>query len=113
MPEGFDLITGTPSDLQRRYLAELPDKSAAIERSWKRLQSEPTNREALSNLSLHVHRLAGSAGPYGLPLLGEVARSVDKVVTPLASSGEIVPSATLKALCPLMAKLRQRLNEPV
>jgi hypothetical protein len=112
MSEGFDLFSSAQADLQRRYLADLPDKSALIQGCWDRLQAQPSDHDALTRLSLYVHRLAGSAAPYGLPLLGEIAGSVDKIITPLASEGGSISSSTLKTLCPLMEKLRQRLEQP-
>lgn len=111
MAEGFELGAGA-THLLERYVAELPGKALQIEDLWQRLKEQPADRDALANLSLHVHRLAGSAAPYGLPALSEAARSVDRLITPLARGGAMLPTGMLAALQPLMDRLKERMLHP-
>ncbi len=64
--------------LLRRYLDSLPEKQAELEIAWQALQDMGWNAEPLANLKTPVHRLAGSAGSYGLEELGLAARTLDK-----------------------------------
>jgi chemotaxis protein histidine kinase CheA len=111
MAEGFDILNTSAADLLRRYIADLPDKSAQILDCWQRLKNDSGDQDALAGLSLQVHRLAGSAAPYGLPTLSEAARSVDQVVTPVARAGGSLGPSAMSALHPLMEILQRRLNE--
>ena len=113
MTEGFDIQNAGAADLLRRYIAELPDKTAIILDNWGRLKRDAKDHDALAALSLQVHRLAGSAAPYGLPALSDAAKSVDQVVTPLARAGGALNRETLAGLNPLMEILQRRLQELV
>lgn len=85
--------------LTRKYLESLPGKKAGIQASWKEVQSSDWDKGALAELRILVHRLAGSAGSYGLENLGVAASSLDESLKP----GTVTPA--------LRQSIRQQLNE--
>jgi len=56
-----------------RYMASLPEKRARIEGLFAQLESRDWDVDAMAALKAEVHRLAGSAGSYGLEALGTAA----------------------------------------
>lgn len=63
--------------LLRRYLDSFPEKQAELEDGWQRVQANGWSAESLASFRTPVHRLAGSAGSYGLKELGRAARVLD------------------------------------
>ncbi|MBT8058376.1 MAG: Hpt domain-containing protein [Gammaproteobacteria bacterium] len=63
--------------LLRRYLDSIPEKKAELERAWEAVQNDAWSADALARFKTPVHRLAGSAGSYGLDELGQAARALD------------------------------------
>lgn len=66
--------------LLRRYLDSLPGKRAEIAERWARVRSGDWDEEAIGELKRPVHRLAGSAGSYGLEDLGRAAAALDRLL---------------------------------
>jgi HPt (histidine-containing phosphotransfer) domain-containing protein len=66
--------------LQRKYIDSLPAKRSRIEERWKQLQSSSWSDAVLAALQADVHRLAGSAGSYGLHDLGEAASRLESTL---------------------------------
>jgi HPt (histidine-containing phosphotransfer) domain-containing protein len=116
MSEGFDFPSRDQLELVRGYVAQMAGKRESIQSLWSRVQARPDDQAALRELHLNVHRLAGSAGPYGLPALGEAAQALDRVLALLTRTAEpgkggSRPDLTSCAL--LVAALVQALNEAV
>ena len=66
--------------LQRKYIDSLPAKRSRIEEGWKQVQSSSWSDAAVAALKADVHRLAGSAGSYGLQELGDVAARLESTL---------------------------------
>ena len=66
---------------QVKYFRSLPDKKARISRCWKSIQRNGWSAEQLNVLKFEVHNLSGSAGSYGLVVLGSVAQSLDRLLS--------------------------------
>lgn len=64
--------------LVRKYLASLPGKKAGIEACWQQVQASDWHLDEMAKFRLLVHRLAGSAGSYGLQELGVAAATLDE-----------------------------------
>ncbi|HYC31925.1 MAG TPA: diguanylate cyclase [Gemmatimonadales bacterium] len=62
-------------DLQREYLAELPDRLDEIRRDIAAFAAG--DPDAAASLRTRFHRLAGSGGSYGFPELSTVAREAE------------------------------------
>jgi HPt (histidine-containing phosphotransfer) domain-containing protein len=61
----------------QKYLAALPGKRERILAHWQNVQAEGWGSWSFAELKTEVHRLAGSAGSYGLEALGGAARQLD------------------------------------
>ena len=58
----------------------------------------PKGSNILSNLKLVVHKLAGSAGMYGFPMISETALHLEKIL-----------DSTLKSITPIDEKLKTQI----
>ncbi|MBC3875772.1 diguanylate cyclase [Undibacterium flavidum] len=63
--------------LAQVYIAKLPAKLAEIETSAQRFQADPTDRENFIVLHRLLHTMAGSAGTFGFPDVGDQARDLE------------------------------------
>lgn len=64
--------------LVERYLASLPAKRQRLMTLYRQWAAGGWQDDALGPLKLEVHRLAGSAGSYGLEGLGQRAARLDR-----------------------------------
>lgn len=69
-----------PGHLLRQYLDQLPAKLSALERGWQLMAESVGAESEAAELRLQVHRLAGSAGSYGLSAVGEKALILDTLL---------------------------------
>lgn len=67
--------------LRLKYVDSLPDKRDRIKRNWADVQSGGWRTDGVARLKLEVHRLAGSAGSYGLDELSGCAARLDGTLT--------------------------------
>lgn len=65
------------AQLTSKFIASLPEKRARIEQCWKQVQDSRWSAEPLTQLRTLAHRLAGSAGSYGLKDLGAFSLRLD------------------------------------
>ncbi|MBU1191494.1 MAG: diguanylate cyclase [Gammaproteobacteria bacterium] len=63
--------------LRGSFAAQLPERIADIEQGWKVLLSATPPEADLYELYRKLHSLAGSAGTFGMPELGQQARRVE------------------------------------
>ncbi|MEJ8566400.1 Hpt domain-containing protein [Elongatibacter sediminis] len=73
-------LKSTMEELHDRYLASLADRHGTLNRLWTRFKRNSEDLDAVHGIQDEAHRLAGTAGSYGFPDLGDLARAVD---TPL------------------------------
>ena len=73
--------------LKERFIRSLPDKRAGLEESWKRVRVSMWNPNSIAELRTLAHRLAGSAGSYGLDELGAAALRLDHALEAAENSG--------------------------
>jgi HPt (histidine-containing phosphotransfer) domain-containing protein len=69
-----------------RYIDSLPAKQAELAEAWQSARSQNTASQGLSQLKSLAHRLAGSAGSYGLGELSEAALALDRVLADCGGS---------------------------
>ena len=67
--------------LVQRYHGSLPNKQQDLENAYRAAVEAGWTDEAIRQLKLLVHRLAGSAASYGFNTLGEAARELDQTLT--------------------------------
>lgn len=88
--------------LAAAFAQSLPDKRAAIARSWRAWQAGDT--AARGELQALVHRLGGAADNYGYVVLGVAARVLDATLIPRLAAG---PDAAAAAVAALLAAFDQ------
>lgn len=101
--------------LQRDYHAALPGKYDELEAARVALLAAPEPLPAARHLHLLLHRLSGSAGLYGYPVIAAQARALEQEWRQWLDSGS--PSRTSAALLcagqlPGWARLREALRQP-
>src|SRR5258706_3400638 len=76
-------------ELQRAFLAQLPDRVQAIETALNEaLSAEAIDRQRVDALFHLAHRLCGSAGIYGCPTVHAAAGAVERVAEGLRGARE-------------------------
>lgn len=106
----------TPQDIHARlqalrddYVAQLPERIAEIERAWQsRNTAIPADLQALYR---KVHSLAGAAGTFDMPALGEQARRVEDLLRPLLKDDTQLPDSFESDLSAAIVLLRQLAGE--
>ena len=93
--------------LHREYSRRLPEKLKEIDRACRDLSESDHAKERLKKLHLLVHKLAGSAGTFGFPELGEEARKYDHLLKKLSLRELPLDDGALV----LLAKLPDALGE--
>ncbi len=79
-------------ELQRRkYLASLPAKKDRISGYWNDLLTRGWEASVADALKTEIHRLAGSAGSYGLERVGAVALGLDRLLAAGPGGGPDLP----------------------
>ena len=66
------------SKLKDDYVASLPDKLENLNKSWQENFNESCDSSHLESLRVSSHKLAGSAGSYGLKEISNTARIFEK-----------------------------------
>ena len=87
------------NQLKVAYIESLSDKLADINSSWLEITNENDVDIQLENLRVNCHKLAGSAGSYGLKEISNSARTLDKLCNEIKQS-EIVDHAIADRLGP-------------
>jgi PAS domain S-box-containing protein len=68
--------------LREDYHCQLAGKLAAIDATARHLEAGPWLVESARALQMQVHKLAGSAGTFGMPEVSEIARALELALTP-------------------------------
>lgn len=91
-----------------RYLKSLAEKKLRIERAWNEAQRQDWSKVSFNHFKTLVHRLAGSAGSYGLDELGRAAKCLDHLMGTIPTDEP--PASRAKAL---KDELLVRLDEAI
>lgn len=97
--------------LFERYRQTLPEKLVALEELAGRLPG--VDIEVVRELRLSAHRIAGSAGSYGYPDLGDAARRVEDAINDTSTANWADPAfrarvgSQLQALRTVLERLIQ------
>jgi PAS domain S-box-containing protein len=75
------------ANLRAEYLARLPGQAAEIRSLAERIVAEPRALDLLRDLHRHAHRLAGSAGTFGIHGLGQAARRLEELLAACLGTG--------------------------
>ncbi len=66
--------------LRRQYARSLPARAATIRLDLDRVGHSEFDADAMRDLCLRVHRLAGSGATYGFPRISECARALERLL---------------------------------
>lgn len=99
--------------LVQRYHGSLAAKQKDLEAAFAAADEQDWAPEALKQLKLLVHRLAGSAASYGFTTLGEAARELDQTLTSAQDGSlEDIDHALTARFATLRAAIREAVNRP-
>lgn len=82
--------------LRQAYRESLDAKRRGLEECWQAVQEHSWSKESLYRLKLHVHRLAGSAAPYGFETISDASSELEQLVLDLL--GDDSPEAGQNAI---------------
>lgn len=102
----------TLKKLRADYALKLPATLKAIEEVWKKLQSN-WSTPTLEELHAKVHRLAGAAGSFGFPELGQVAKELEVFLQELHPNAYPANPSELKAIDDALKKIHQLSELPI
>jgi len=91
-----DLLAQQLRALRREYLADSTQRVDELRRLYVRLSTG--ERTALPELRQAFHRLAGSGGSYGFPLVSTRSREGERIASRLASTETAIARPDLEAL---------------
>ncbi len=74
-------------ELRAEYRSELPAKLARLDALWARVASGDTAAGQLAELRGALHTIAGSAGSFGLPEIGDAARAAENFLEATSNLG--------------------------
>ena len=84
-----------PDDLQQaldlfrsQFAEQLPARLAEADTALAAWRAAPGDDEALRSLFRVLHRLAGSAGTFGMPLFGDACRVIELQLEELLARGD-------------------------
>ena len=80
-----DTLAAALRRLRREYLADAPQRVAGLWTAYARVQNDVV--QSLEGLRALVHRLAGTGGSYGLPVVTDRAREADQLCRALIEAG--------------------------
>ena len=80
-----DPLAGVMRGLRAEYLGEAPERVRDLSAALGRLRTGEFG--ALDELQRHFHRLAGSGGSYGFPLITDRSRAAEHAMQALAATG--------------------------
>jgi len=102
--QGADLERAL-AGLRRQYLLEAPERLAELRAALARAGAG--NAEALSQLRLLLHRLAGSGGSYGFDDVSTRARAAELLVRDVLERGGPVTDDDVEVLAGRIAELAE------
>ena len=79
-----DPLAGVMRGLRAEYLGEAPERVRELSAALGRLRTGEFG--ALDELQRYFHRLAGSGGSYGFPLITDRSRTAEHVMQELAAT---------------------------
>lgn len=84
-----------PDDIQQalelfraQFAERLPAQLAQVEAALAAWAAAPSDDDALRTLHRLVHRLAGSAGTFGMPLFGQACRALEMELDEVLARGQ-------------------------
>jgi len=102
-PDKATMVASRLGELRQKFAARAAEDLEALEQLALSLRDEDAAADVVSDLLASLHRLAGSAGTFGFPELGEAARNLEKMLKAGAEDG--VPDLAVEKLLALRTLL--------
>jgi HPt (histidine-containing phosphotransfer) domain-containing protein len=105
------VTTGDPeldrviAELREQFRARTAEEIPLIEQHWAALRAGGAPRAEAEALRRIVHRMAGSAGSFGFPALGEAAIPLDDALAFALDGSDADLAAAAQGWNPLVARL--------
>ena len=99
--------------LFRSYVLQLPEKLESIAGIVSALHNDRDTDAQMRELHMLMHKLAGSAGSYGCPEVGKVARNCEITISTQLGSGTGLTTAVYKQLQKGLAELATAVKQAV
>ena len=100
------------AELKQEYIAALPEKLDILKDSWKNIAGESCDEKSINIFRTACHKLAGSAGSYGLKNISNTARGLEKLCNELDESN-CEMNHVVKTLQPTFQKLIMEIEENI
>ena len=110
-PEADDAFAQQLQELRREYLADSPKRVAELRELGARLAGGDST--ALADCRQAFHRLAGSGGSYGFPLVSERSREGEQLLQRLASAGSDLTPDDISAIAACIAGVAGAFSQAV
>jgi HPt (histidine-containing phosphotransfer) domain-containing protein len=110
MADSTDSVHARLAELCEQYRQGLVARLIQVETTWQRYVEDPPQSETIAEFRGEVHRIAGSAGIFGLPRIGETALALDRFLDSLAEANNKETSISLEQrqqIDALLCALRQ------
>ena len=80
-------VSSRLADLRKRFAARAAGDLQELERRAQVMREQGFDQTVMEDVCARLHRLAGSAGTFGFPEMGEAARSLEKMLKAQAAAG--------------------------
>ena len=91
--------------LIRDFAVALPDRMAEMARHWD--AAAAGSLDALDEARRVAHKVAGSAGTFGFPEIGEASSVVEEAMETALTSGAPLSAADISRISGLITRLKQ------
>ena len=108
-PDADDLLAQQLRQLRREYLGDSVKRVAELKTLLAGLEGDP--RAALGALRQAFHRLAGSGGSYGFPLVSARSREGEGLAQRLESAGNPLAPADIAGIADCIAAIDRAFAE--
>lgn len=96
--------------LSAEFRGELPERLAAINTLWDSVVAGRHDAAQMDELIRAVHKIAGSAGTFGLAALGDAAAAMEARLEPYRGTAQRLDDVVREDITGLLNQLRQAVS---
>ena len=93
--------------LKRDYRRSLPATMESIDTAWKAMSAGSADAACVKTLERALHSIAGAAGTFGLPALGDAAAAAEAFLEPYVEKGSLPDTREAARLGGLLEDVRK------
>ncbi|MFP4484924.1 MAG: diguanylate cyclase [Spirochaetaceae bacterium] len=98
-------------ELTMQFTEQLPGRLQAIRSGIEKLEADHTSADALHEIRMHAHRLAGSGSTFGFHSISTDARRIERLIIDAAKSGRTIADQDVAAIKVLAGELESSYRE--